>query len=83
MPAGGHRCRDETIVPADPEACFAVLRDVGTYTRWWTLFDFAPLAGGTRLSPGVRFRMSGTRSGGDEGLAWTARVTEVHAPHRL
>jgi hypothetical protein len=74
-------CRDEAVVPAENEACFAVLRDVGTYARWWTLVEATPIAGGTRLSPGVRFRLSGT--GLDGVVAWTVRVTAVHAPTRL
>ena len=75
-------CRDDVVVPATPEACFAVLRDVGTYARWWTLLRAEALEGGTRLSPGVRFRLSGARPGGAV-VSWTVRVTAVHAPARL
>ena len=74
-----YRCRDDVVVPAMPEACFAVLRDVGTYARWWTLLRAEALEGGTRLSPGVRFRLSGARADGTV-VAWTVRVTVVHAP---
>jgi uncharacterized protein YndB with AHSA1/START domain len=74
-----YRCRDDVVVPAMPEACFAVLRDVGTYPRWWTLLRAESLEGGTRLSPGVRFRLSGARPGGTV-VSWTVRVTAVHAP---
>ncbi len=77
-----YRCRDDVVVPATREACFAVLRDVGTYARWWTLLRAEPVEGGTRLSPGVRFRLSGARPGGTV-VSWTVRVTEVHAPVRL
>jgi uncharacterized protein YndB with AHSA1/START domain len=74
-----YRCRDDVVVPATREACFAVLRDVGTYARWWTLLRAEPVEGGTRLSPGVRFRLSGARPGGTV-VSWTVRVTAVHAP---
>lgn len=77
-----YRCRDDVVVPAASEACFAVLRDLGTYARWWTLVRVESLAGGSRLTPGVRFRFSGTRVDGST-TAWVARVTELHAPRRL
>jgi uncharacterized protein YndB with AHSA1/START domain len=77
-----YRCRDDVVVPGMPEACFAVLRDVGTYARWWTLLRAEAVEGGTRLSPGVRFRLSGARPGGTV-VSWTVRVTAVHAPARL
>jgi uncharacterized protein YndB with AHSA1/START domain len=77
-----HQCRDDVIVPAATEACFAVLRDIGTYARWWTLIDVTPVSGGTRLRPGVRFRTSGQRPGG-EAVSWITRVTAVHAPVRI
>src|SRR5262245_18788478 len=77
-----HQCRDDVVVPGDPEACFAVLRDIGTYGRWWTLPKVEPVSGGTRLRPGVRFRFTGARPGGD-AVSWVTRVTAVHAPVRL
>jgi uncharacterized protein YndB with AHSA1/START domain len=77
-----YRVRDEIVVPAGAEACFAVLRDIGTYPRWWTLVRVDPVSGGTRLSPGVRFRFSGGRPDGT-GVSWVIRVTAVHAPQRL
>ena len=77
-----HRCRDEIVVPAAAETCFAVLRDIGTYPRWWTLVQVDPVSGGTRLSPGVRFRFSGVRRDGG-GVSWVIRVTAVRAPQRL
>jgi uncharacterized protein YndB with AHSA1/START domain len=77
-----HRCRDDVVVPAEREACFAVLRDLGTYGRWWTLVRVESLSGGTRLTPGVRFRFGATRQDGST-TSWVARVTEVHAPRRL
>jgi uncharacterized protein YndB with AHSA1/START domain len=80
--AAVYRCRDDVVVPAAREACFAVLRDVGTYARWWTLLRAEAVEGGTRLSPGVRFRLSGARTDGTV-LAWTVRVTAVHAPGRM
>jgi uncharacterized protein YndB with AHSA1/START domain len=82
MAAEVYRCRDEIVVPAAAEACFAVLRDIGTYARWWTLVRVDPVSGGTRLSPGVRFRFSGIRPDGT-GVSWVIRVTAVHAPQRL
>ena len=77
-----YRCRDDVVVPGMPEACFAVLRDVGTYARWWTLLRAEAIEGGTRLSPGVRFRLSGARPGGTI-VSWTVRVTAVRAPARI
>lgn len=77
-----YRCRDEVVVPAASEACFAVLRDLGTYARWWTLVRVEPLAGEARLAPGVRFRLTGTRLDRTT-TSWAARVTAVRAPRRL
>src|SRR5262249_26352483 len=77
-----YQCRDDVIVPGASEACFAVLRDVGTYARWWTLGRVTPVEGGTRLSPGVRFGFTGKRADGSVA-AWVVRVTAAHAPHRL
>jgi uncharacterized protein YndB with AHSA1/START domain len=77
-----YRCRDEAIVPAEREACFAVLRDIGTYARWWTLVRVEAVSETTRLSPGVRFRFTGARPGG-RVVSWLTRVTAVHAPARL
>lgn len=76
------QCRDEVVVPGGAEACFAVLRDIGTYPRWWTLPRVEPVSGGTRLRPGVRFRFSGARPGGPL-VSWVTRVIAVHAPVRL
>ncbi|HXJ33796.1 MAG TPA: hypothetical protein VMS22_07110 [Candidatus Eisenbacteria bacterium] len=80
--AAPYRCRDDVVVPAASEACFAVLRDIGTYARWWTLVRVDPVAGGTRLSPGMRFRFTGGRPDGRE-VSWVTRVTAVHAPVRI
>ncbi|MGH7896159.1 MAG: SRPBCC family protein [Candidatus Binatia bacterium] len=77
-----YRCRDDVVVPAASETCFAVLRDIGTYGRWWTLVRVEPVAGGTRLRPGVRIRFRGRRPGRAE-VSWVTRVTAVHAPLRL
>jgi len=77
-----YQCRDEVVVPGEREACFAVLRDVGTYARWWTLVEVTPVTGGTRLSPGVRFRFTGTRPAGSV-VSWVARVTALRAPARI
>ena len=77
-----YQCRDDVVVPAESEACFAVLRDVGTYARWWTLIRVEPVSGGTRLSPGVRVRLAGLRRDGSPA-SWIVRVTAVHAPVRL
>ena len=59
-----YQCRDDVVVPADPEACFAVLREVGTYGRWWTLVRVIDTERTTRLSPGVRFGLTGLRDDG-------------------
>jgi uncharacterized protein YndB with AHSA1/START domain len=80
--APAYTCRDDVVVPAAAEACFAVLRDVGTYARWWTLLEASPVSGGTRLSPGMRFRLTGARRG-REPVSWVVRVTAVRAPLRL
>jgi uncharacterized protein YndB with AHSA1/START domain len=80
--APSFRCRDDVVVPAASEACFAVVRDIGTYARWWTLVRVEPMAGGTRLGPGARFRMTGRRQDGS-ATSWVTRVTAVHAPLRL
>jgi uncharacterized protein YndB with AHSA1/START domain len=77
-----YQCRDDAVVPADPEACFAVLRDIGTYGRWWTLVRIKPGHGATRLSPGVQFGLTGLRADGSVA-SWTVRVTALHAPSRL
>ncbi len=43
------RCRDEAVIPAPPTACFAVLADLTTWPRWWTLVTIAP----ARVAEGV------------------------------
>jgi uncharacterized protein YndB with AHSA1/START domain len=77
-----YRCRDDVVVPAASEACFAVLRDVGTYARWWTLVRVGAVSGSTRLAPGARIRFTGMGTDGDI-VSWVVRVTAVRAPVRL
>jgi uncharacterized protein YndB with AHSA1/START domain len=79
MDAPEHRTRDEALIAAPADACFAALADLATYPRWWTLVRVTPLSGTTSLAPGVRFRFSGARPGGAE-VSWDAEVREIQAP---
>src|SRR5262245_51960719 len=82
MEPGEYRCRDEGEVPAPRLACFETLMDLSTYARWWTLVAVSAVGPQTRLSPGVRFRFSGSRPGGQR-FEWSAEVLEVEAPKRI
>ena len=77
-----YRCRDECTLAAPRQRCFAVLSDLSTYARWWTLVAVTPERGGPLLSPGVRFRFAGARPGGDI-VEWSAEVLELDAPARI
>ena len=77
-----YRCRDEAVIGAPPATCFTVLADLTTYGRWWTLVNVTPLDGGTILAPGVRFRFTGARPGGN-ATSWVAAVLEVEPPSRI
>lgn len=77
-----YRCRDEAVIGASPAACFAVLADLTSYARWWTLVNVTPVSGGVTLAPGVRFRFTGARPGGNP-TSWVAAVLEVEPPWRI
>jgi uncharacterized protein YndB with AHSA1/START domain len=72
-----HRCRDERVVPAPIDRCFALLADLATWARWWTLVTVTPNGPDTRLVPGMRFRFTG----GD--VSWPVRVLEVIPSSRI
>jgi len=74
-------CRDGALIPASAAEVFAVLTDLTSWRRWWTLVSVVPL-GPTTLAPGVRFRFEGQRPGGPV-TDWTAEVQEVVAPSRI
>jgi len=74
-----YRCRDESIFAAPRRQCFAIIADLSTYARWWTLVAVTPEHGGPLLTPGVRFRFAGARPGG-ELVEWSAEVLEVDEP---
>jgi uncharacterized protein YndB with AHSA1/START domain len=82
MADGGHRCRDEALVPAPRERCFDVLVDLATYARWRTLVTVAADGPSSRLAPGVRFRFAGARPGGEE-VAWSAEALAVERDRRI
>ena len=81
MESTEYRCRDEGEVPAPRLACFETLMDLSTYARWWTLVAVTPV-GPPLLNPGVGFRFSGARPGGQR-FEWSARVLEVEPPTRI
>lgn len=56
--------------------------DLSTYARWWTLVAVTPVGLHPLLNPGVGFRFSGARPGGQR-FEWSARVLEVEAPTRI
>jgi uncharacterized protein YndB with AHSA1/START domain len=76
-----HACRDEALIPASPSDCFALLGDLATYPRWWTLVSITPL-GAQHLTPGVRFRFGGARPGG-AAVSWIAEVLELEPERRI
>jgi uncharacterized protein YndB with AHSA1/START domain len=82
MGGGDYQVRDERLIAAPIEACFAPLADLDTYRHWWTLVEVTALAGGSRLAPGVRFRFSGARPGGPP-VSWVADVLAVSAPRAI
>ena len=59
-----------------------MLIDLSTYSRWWTLVTVTPEGPGSRLRPGVRFRFSGARPGGQR-FEWSAEVLEIEEPARI
>src|SRR5215831_7349140 len=76
-----HTCRDEALIPASSGDCFALLCDLATYPRWWTLVSITPL-GARHLAPRVRFRFGGARPGG-AAVSWIAEVLEVERERRI
>jgi uncharacterized protein YndB with AHSA1/START domain len=74
-------CRDEGMIPASTAEVFAVLSDLTTWNKWWTLVSVVP-EGATTLAPGVRFRFEGQRPGGPV-TGWTVEVLEVVPSSRI
>jgi len=77
-----YACRDEALIAAPAADCFAVLADLATYARWWTLVAITPLGPSQQLVPGVRFRFGGARPGGAP-VSWIAEVLEVEPERRI
>jgi uncharacterized protein YndB with AHSA1/START domain len=75
-------CRDEAVIPAPIDEVWAVLSDLTTYPRWWTLIQVVPLSEETRVLPGTPFRIEGSRPGGPT-RGWNCEVLEVDAPRRI
>ena len=82
MPDRVFACCDRRTIAAPIERCFAVLGDLETYARWWTLVSVVPLGTSWRLAAGVRFRFAGARPAGSPA-GWTAEVRSVTPPHRI
>ena len=82
MESSEYRCRDQGEVPAPRLACFETLMNLSTYARWWTLVTVTPVGPQSVLNPGVDFRFSGARPGGQR-FEWSARVLEVEPPTRI
>src|SRR5262249_59102899 len=77
-----YRCRDEAEIAAPRHSCFETLMDLSTYPRWWTLVTVTADEPQRRLSPGMAFRFSGARPGG-ERFEWSAQVLDVQEPVRI
>jgi hypothetical protein len=73
----GQVCRDEAVIPAPIDVVGEVLTDLSTYGAWWTLIRCTP-HGPTRLAPGVRYTISGSRAG-PPTRSWVVEVEAVEA----
>src|SRR4029453_17152251 len=79
-----YRCRTETVIPAAPDAVWAALSDLATWSHWWSVVRVEPTDpdAGTALRPGLRFRISGNRPGGPT-RGWIVEVLDVVANERI
>jgi len=79
-----YRCRTEALIPAPVDAVWAALADLAEWARWWVVVRVEALdpSEGTRLRPGLRFRILGSRPGGPT-RGWTVEVLDVVANERI
>jgi uncharacterized protein YndB with AHSA1/START domain len=79
-----YRCRTETVIPAAPDAVWAALSDLATWSHWWSVVRVEPMDpdAGTALRPGLRFRISGNRPGGPT-RGWIVEVLDVAPSERI
>lgn len=78
-------CRDDAVLAAPPEAVWAALADLATWSTWWTLIRVTPHdpSAGSALVPGTRFRVEGGRSRAASTRTWDVEVKEVVRPARI
>jgi uncharacterized protein YndB with AHSA1/START domain len=79
-----YRCRTEAVIPAPVGAVWAALADLAEWARWWVVVRVELLdpGAGTRLTPGLRFRILGSRPGGPT-RGWTVEVLDVVPGERI
>jgi hypothetical protein len=77
-PAPFH-CVDEKLIAASPAECFALLRRIREYGRWWRLVDVEPVRGGELLEVGSEFDFVGRRRAG-RPVRWRCAVRALRPP---
>jgi uncharacterized protein YndB with AHSA1/START domain len=79
-----YRCRTQAVIPAPVDAVWAALVDLAEWARWWVVVrvELVDPGAGTRLTPGLRFRILGSRPGGPT-RGWTVEVLDVVPEERI
>ncbi len=77
-----YRVRDERVIAASRDRCFAALVELSTYPRWWTLVAATPDGDTSRLRAGDRFQFAGGQPGGVI-VSWPVDVVEIDPPNRI
>ena len=82
---GDYKVRDETVIAASADVVWAVLSDLSTWIDWWTLIRVEPLdpPSLTTVSPGLRFRIEGSRPGATSKRGWNVEVRDVVPNERI
>jgi uncharacterized protein YndB with AHSA1/START domain len=72
------------VIPAPVDAVWAALVDLAAWALWWVVVRVEPVEpdAGTKLAPGFRFRILGSRPGGPT-RGWTVEVLDVVPTERI
>jgi hypothetical protein len=79
VPTSAFHCVDEKLIAAPPGQCFALLRRIREYGRWWRLVGIEPVRGGELLEVGSEFDFVGRRSAG-RAVRWRCAVRGLTPP---
>lgn len=79
VPTSVFYCVDEKLIAAPPGECFALLRRIGEYGRWWRLVGIEPVRGGELLEVGSEFDFVGRRGEG-RAVRWRCAVRGLTPP---